>query len=305
VRPKTVKGYEAALASILAELGEDTHAQRLTRRQVESAVDAMRTVGGVKGEGLSQRSIVLALGALKMVLRYGVDTGLLSSNVAESVKPPRKSLADHRDVTIWTPEELLTFRAVADGDEWGALIRLSLCGLRRSEVLGLPWESIDLDAGTLVVTQGRTMTDGVNLVDMPKSKASGRVVPFESIAPGTAAMLKALRRRQAAERLAHGSAYTNPLGLVAVDAVGRPINPDVYGKRIRELMKRAKVPTIRLHDVRHSVATMMHRAGVAPSDAAVLMGHSLQVHIATYITGTGTGAATAATALGKVLAQAQ
>ena len=76
---------------------------------------------------------------------------------------------------------------------------------------------------------------------------------------------------QAAQRLAAGAAYVDS-GLVVSDGLGVGIHPEVFSLRFRTLMRAAGVPTIRLHAVRHSLALMLHRAGVAPADAASLLG---------------------------------
>ncbi|MGH3358110.1 MAG: tyrosine-type recombinase/integrase, partial [Nocardioidaceae bacterium] len=92
---------------------------------------------------------------------------------------------------------------------------------------------------------------------------------------------------------------------VLVDALGAPIRHEAYSDRFRVLCSDAGVPSVWLHSTRHTLATMMHRAGVAPSDAAAMLGHSLAVHLASYVTATERGTAAAASALGGVLAAAR
>ena len=79
---------------------------------------------------------------------------------------------------------------------------------------------------------------------------------------------------------------------------------EAYSDRFAKICREAKVPVVRLHSVRHTLALMMHRAGQAPADAASLLGHSVEVHLATYVPLTQRGAQTAARALGEVLAAA-
>jgi integrase len=78
-----------------------------------------------------------------------------------------------------------------------------MCRLRRSKVLGLTWDCVDLDHGEIVVQAGRVLLDG-RPTDDPKSAASRRTVPVEEIQPGTVALLRSLRARQAADRLVLG-----------------------------------------------------------------------------------------------------
>lgn len=236
------------------------------------------------------------------MLAYGVAEGLLAVNMADGVKAPRKRREDARTLTVWERADLLAFRQVADTDEWAAGWRLTLAGLRRSEVLGLKWSAVDLDTGTVRVEAGRVALDGKRTVtEDPKSAASWRTVPVEAMHPGTIVLLRSLKARQAADRLAGGGAYIET-GYVLVDALGRPARPEAYSDRFADLSRAAGVPVIRLHDVRHTIATTLHRAGQAPADAAALLGHTVAVHLATYVTGTERGTRTAAAALGEALA---
>lgn len=118
---------------------------------------------------------------------------------------------------------------MADVHEWAAAWRLTLCGLRRSEVMGLKWSAVDLDSGEIRVEAGRVSLDGGQrtATDDPKSEASKRVVAVEQLQPGTVALLRALKARQAADRLAMGAGYRET-GLVLVDAAGAPIRPELY-----------------------------------------------------------------------------
>jgi site-specific recombinase XerC len=95
-----------------------------------------------------------------------MSSGLLSVNVATSVKAPRKQ---HSKAVVdttpkeepWTHEELLRFREVADSHEWAAVWRLTLCGLRRSEIMGMTWERVDLERGEVRIEAATCYWTGV------------------------------------------------------------------------------------------------------------------------------------------------
>jgi integrase len=246
--------------------------------------------------------IVYTLGALRQVLDYGVASGVLASNPAAKVKAPRRSQDQQTAPRVWAPAELTSFRDHADGDPLAAAWRLSLAGLRRSEVLGLRWSSVDYEAGTVEVKRGRVaLRRGQTAADDAKSRASKRTVPVEAMHPGTMSLLRALSAAQAADRLAAGAAY-EATGLVVVDALGAPVSPDGYGAAFRRLCADAGVPAVRLHAIRHTVATILHDRAVPPVAAAALLGHSLQTHLAVYVQPTQTGAASAAAVFGAALA---
>jgi len=296
VREVTALGNGYALKVARAHLGQ-IKVQDITRADIE------RVIRSIRDRGLSHRSMEVALNAIRQVLAYAITEGLISINVARSVKLPRKQHTDGKPIAVWEPAELLAFRETGDADEWAAGWRLTLCGLRRSEVLGLKWDAVDLDRGEIRVEASRVLLDGGTrtVTDDPKSKASRRTVPVEDMHPGTVALLRSLKVRQAADRLALGAAYQDT-GLVLVDSLGRPVRPEAYSDRFAVLSRQAGVPVVRLHAVRHTLALMMHRAGQAPADAAALLGHTVAVHLATYVPLTERGARAAASGFGAALA---
>lgn len=143
------------------------------------------------------------------------------------------------------------------------------------------------------------------VLDEPKSEQRRRTIPVEVIHPGTVALLRSLRARQAADRLAAGQAYQDS-GLVVVDALGVPVRPEWYSDTFRRLCADAGVPVIRLHSVRDSLAFWLHSLGVTPADAAALLGHTVEVHLSTYLPDSGSaGIAVAAAALVRAVGAAE
>lgn len=298
IREVSVNGYASALSRVRLHLG-DREVQSLTTADVRGLLVALATAGGKWRRPLSHRSIVYALGSLKQVLDYGVEAGILATNVAEPVKPPKRKPGSKRPIITWSVAELVKFRAHLDGvdspgESWlKAAVRLWLCGLRRSEVLGLTWEYVDLDAGTIRVERGRVKTGRKKDTDHngAKSDASHRTVPVDEVQPGTVAALKALW-------LAQGRPES---GLVVVDLLGEPVHPDAFSARLTELFADAGVPDLRsIHNVRHTIARALHDDGVSPREAASLLGHTVATHIAYYVPTDDEGAATAAKAAGRI-----
>ncbi len=151
----------------------------------------------------------------------------------------------------------------------------------------------------MLVDTGKTERDD------PKSAASTRTVAVDEIHPGTSALFRALKASQAADRLAAGPGYLNTDDLVVVDQKGTGIHPDAYTARFHAICRTAGVSKIGIHSTRHSPALTLHRGGVAPADAAALLGHTITTHLTYYVPKTERGAASAARRLGEVFAAVQ
>lgn len=288
-------GYQQILKPVRAQIGH-AKVQDLTRSSIEKVITSLKN-----DRGLSHRSVVYTLGAIKQILNYGITEGCLAINVASSVKAPRKQHGDSKPKIVWTPEEMVQFRTVADLDEWAAAWRLTLCGLRRSEVLGMQWKAVDLSNGEVKVQAGRVLLDRARTAtDDPKSSASRRTVRVEEAQSGTVALLRSLRVRQAADRLVLGAGYKET-GYVLVDPLGEPVKPYTYSDHFEALCHKAGVPVVQLHSVRHTLALIMHRAGIPPVDAAAFLGHTVAVHLARYVPLTERGARAAASGLGATI----
>jgi integrase len=199
---------------------------------------------------------------LSSALDDAMREGLVARNVARLVKRPA---VEHHEMATWTAEQAVRFREHVRGDQLAACWLLTLAGLRRSEVLGLRWSDVDLDGGTVTIAQGRVVAEGQGTITGdPKSKRSRRALPMPA---EVLAALRVFRLRQSEERLAIGSEYPDT-GLVAVDVIGLPIRPETYSGEFMRHAKGAGVPLFRLHDVRHTAATMLLDRGTTPSATA-------------------------------------
>lgn len=135
--------------------------------------------------------------------------------------------------------------------------RLALMGLRRGEVLALRWANVDFDAGTLAITASRVATAGAATTGAPKTATSVRTLPLP---PDLATALRRAKRMQAEAKLALGPKWSES-GYVVVDEFGNPPYPDTLTVAWRTALAGAGLPHVRLHDARHSCATLMHMRG--------------------------------------------
>jgi integrase len=187
--------------------------------------------------------------------------------VCELVDRPRAAKQEMR----WSVDEARQFLDAAAGDRYVALWTLALTtGMRRGELLGLKWPDIDFEAGKLAVR--RTLVTVAYQIrwSEPKTAASRRVVALD---PATAAALRAHRARQLEERMAIGAGYLDEKVVFAAVA-GEPLHPDTVTKHFDRLVARAGVPKIRLHDLRHTAATLRLEQGVPLKVVTERLGHS-------------------------------
>ncbi|MCM3576940.1 site-specific integrase [Micrococcus luteus] len=314
VREVTMEHYDEMLKYVNHETKGVGHipADELTLPHVDAWVQMLARCGGrvsakyPEGRPLGQRTVRGALKTLRMVLDYGVRSELIGRNVATGVEVP-KTASPSAAAAHWAPAELIAFRTASDHDSLAAAWRLTLSGLTRADVMGLRWEDVDLEAGTVTVSQGRVQSisrGGETYVDDPKSAQRARTVHVEDMHPGTVELLRALKARQARHQLKAGAAW-HASGYVVVDELGRPVRPEWYSDRFRALCRKAGVPTIRLHAVRHSMAFLLHAQGATPADAAALLGHTTEVHLASYLPASGNdGVARAGQKFGEWLTSA-
>lgn len=225
---------------------------------------------------VSSRTVVTMLVVLSSALDDAMRAGLVARNVARLVKRPG---VEHHEMSSWTPEQAMRFRKHVRDDRLVACWLLTLAGMRRSEILGLRWSDVDLEAGTVSVAQGRVVVEGHGTITGdPKSKRSRRALPMPS---DVLSALRAFKVRQAEERLALGGKYPDT-GLVAVNDDGSPIRPETYSNDFSRHAKDAGVPVIRLHDVRHTAATMLLDGGTTPSATAKWLGHDPAITLRVY-----------------------
>jgi integrase len=143
-------------------------------------------------------------------------------------------------------------------------------GLRRGELAGLRWDAVDLEGRAVQIVRTRVIVDGKAVESVPKTEAGRRTIPLD---PALTVCLKSHRTRQAAERLAAGEAWRDG-GYVFTDQLGRPLYPDLFSERFDALSAAAGLRRIRLHDLRHTTASLLIAAGVPVKVVAELLGHA-------------------------------
>ncbi|WP_328435750.1 site-specific integrase [Nocardia puris] len=224
-------------------------------------------------QGVSARTVTTMLIQLSAALDDAMEQGLVTRNVARLVKRPD---VEDAEMQVWTREQAAVFREHVRGHRLYALFLLSLCGLRRSEIMGLRWSRIE--GTTLHIRRGRVAVGKTTVEGDPKSRRSRRSLPLP---PDVATALKSLKVTQRAEALALGTAWDDDR-LVAVHEDGEPIRPEWFSDEFQRQAKAAGLPVIRLHDARHTAATILLDSGASVSAAAKWLGHDPAVLLRVY-----------------------
>lgn len=269
LKPSTLAQYRTVVSAwILPHLG-DLDVSALTPATVRDLLVQLRTATTSTGRaGLSARSLQLTVGVLKAACAFAVETGLLERNPIGVVRRPRP---EERTPTTWTVDEARRFLASVATDPLAALWALLFTrGLRRGEAAGLRWRDVDLEQGTIRIVHTLIVVDGRVQESTPKTTHGRRTVPLDTF---LIALLHARRRAQEHDRAHAGGAWMAS-DYVFTNGVGQRLAPDGIRIRFQKLADAVGLPRIRVHDARHSAASMMLASGVHPKVVQELLGHS-------------------------------
>jgi integrase len=245
--------------------------QRLQADMLDRMYAELLTAGRRNGQGLAPKTILNLHLVLHRALSDAVEWELVTRNVADKARPPKQTRRDRQVMQTWTSPQLRAFIDSRADDRLVALWHLlASTGMRRGEALGLAWDAVDLDAGRLAVC--RTLLNVAYKLEWgkPKTAKSRRSVALD---PGTVTVLRAHRKRQLADRVALGPAWEEQ-GLVFCREDGRPLHPDLASKLFGDAVRASGLPRIRLHDLRHTHATLALQAGIHPKVVSERLGHA-------------------------------
>ena len=228
------------------------------------------------GKPLATNTVKLAHRVLHRAMADAVRWNMLVVNPVSAVRVPKGTT---KVLTVWTADDARRFLDALADDRLVALWALALhTGMRRGELAGLRWSDVDLKAGTLTVAQQRTTADHEEVITAPKANSHRQLL----LAPVTTAVLRGHLNRQRQERLLLGPAWTDS-GYLFVDEAGVPYHPSRFTKMFADAVAKTGVPKIRLHDTRHTMATLALEAGVHPKVVQEQLGHSaIAVTLDTY-----------------------
>ncbi|MGB9866751.1 MAG: tyrosine-type recombinase/integrase [Bacillota bacterium] len=257
LRPTTWESYEVIIRNHLvpavgALLLQDLRPEHLQKLYNEKA-DA----------GLSAQTIHHIHKVIHGALKQAVKNKLVRHNVSEAVTLPR---IKRREIKTLTPEEQARFLEVLVADRLGPAFLLLLgTGMRRGELLGLRWQDVDLDEGTVCIRRELVWTKEGPVLQEPKTEKSHRLVPLP------VPVWEALRRHKA--RMEAEGNY-GPSAFVFCTSNGNYIIPRNFNRKFYELCRKAGIEGVNLHALRHTFATRLLEQGENIKVVQELLGHS-------------------------------
>lgn len=260
----TVHGYESIIRLHLIPAMGEVKLGELTPAQLQ------RYYAELLDTGLSHNTVRKHHVLLHTALEAAVRQGLARENITRFVTPPTREQPHHRYYDTAQLYEL--FRRCA-GDPLEPAIKLAgYLGLRRSEICGLKWRSVDLEKCVISVCEVRTAVGGTAIEKKPKSYSSVRRLGYRGVSD-LEELLTRLHEAWERERRERGPAF-NPEGYVAVNERGEPWSPDRLGIQLAAFIAASGLPPISLHGLRHSFASVANSRSVPMFTISKALGHS-------------------------------
>ena len=292
VRPSSHQTYKGYIENHIKPNIGDIPIEKLTSLQLQKFYRLLLTEGRIpriesekQPRGLSAKTVRNINQVISSAMDMAVRHKLILSNPTEGCELPK---VEHREMKTLPAEQLGAFLREAKESGVYELYYLDLAtGLRRGELLGLKWEDVDLQNGVIHVRRQVARVDG-EVKELPlKTKNSYRNI---SISQDAVAMLTEMEAHRSSD-------YVFP------SSTGGPISPDSVNNMLHRVLKRAGLPSIRFHDLRHTFATLALQNGVDIKTVSGMMGHfSAGFTLDTYAHVTTSAQKEAARTMGNVLA---
>jgi integrase len=268
--PRTTEGYETIIRQhLIPKLGHIGLLQ-LKPEHLQKYYSEMMNGGRCSNKGgLSAQTVRHHHTALHKAIQTAVEWGLLSRNVADAVRPPR---VEHSEMQIWNEEEITRFLEAARETPYYALFYTAVfTGMRRSELLALRWQDVDFILSQIYVSRSlHQLKDRSFIFRQPKTAKGRRTV---ALPPSAILVLQDHYQKVAKDCELLGTPLKEE-DLVFGEVDGRPMRPNRITRAWPMLAERVGLRVIRLHDARHTHASIMLKRGIHPKIVQERLGHA-------------------------------
>lgn len=241
----------------------------LDHTMIQRYMDEKYQNGRLDGKGgLSPRSLRLHKNIISQALDLAVQSKLIPANPCQFVELPQNV---RYESTFYNAKQLQDLFKAFQGDELLPLVKITaLYGLRRSELLGLQWDSIDFERKTMTIRHTVSKVTEVVAKDKTKNASSRRSFPLTAEAEAIFLRAKELEQQN---RAAFGREYQEN-SYIFKWPDGHPYSPDYISHHFAKVLKKHGLPHIRFHELRHSCASMLLDMGFTLKDVQEWLGHS-------------------------------
>lgn len=229
-------------------------------------------------QGLSPRTVQLFHVCLHKSLSNAVKTGILVHNPCDAVDQPK---VERHEIKIMAEDDIIRFLNEAKKVEYYALFHTYLyTGTRRSELLAVRWSDVDLSGMTMSINRSMRFMNNKITFNTPKTASSRRQI---ALSPSTCAALRFHREKQDKLRQSLNYPVSSDNDLVFCQYDGKPLLPDSVTHAWIKLTRRCGLDGVRLHDARHTHASLLLKQGVHPKVVQERLGHaSIAITLDTY-----------------------
>lgn len=262
-KPSTVANYTTiAKIHLIPEMGR-VRIDKITQ------TDVQRLIARKTRSKLAPKSVRLIHHVLRCCLNAAVSHKMLAANPAIGVILPRVERGEIATISPVDVFQLQNADLLESEPMFPCVLLMVYTGLRRGEAMALRWSDIDLERGTLVVQREIVKVAGGTVYQSPKTKNSNRLVPF-----GDALKSILIQHHQRQEVIIKKTKGYKNQDLVFARETGAPYYPDSFRKILHRILKKAGLENVRVHDLRHTCATLLMLSGVNPKVVQEILGHS-------------------------------
>ena len=264
IAPTTYDGYKINLDTNIIPYFKDIKVKDLTPAHMQKYVnDRMENVSG--------NTVIKYLHNIKKCLDSAIKQKIILVNPASQLQIDWPEKIRYNGAKHLNEKQIVQLLTAVKGDLLEPIILFAMFyGMRRSEIIGLKWENIDLENNVFTVKHTVIRVNKtLHKNDRTKNNASNSPMPIPNI---IANALKRIKEQQALQKLLQPNDYINE-GYVFTHADGKLIHPNYVSKRFTKILQRNNLPHIRFHDTRHSAAGYMKYLGFDMKDIQTWLRH--------------------------------
>ena len=267
VRATTAYRYGWIIDHYITTTLGDFALRSIRTQHIDQLYTSLLEHGGRNGDGLAPKTVHEVHVIIRSALSDAVDCGLLRTNAASKARSPRPHARQRPGSSVWNPAQLAEFLETTKHPRLHLTLHLAaFTGMRRGEVAGLRWADWNEATHRLSINRTRQVVAGRSTEFAPKTRTSRRCIDLD---PTTEDHLRAWRTRQDDD--GHG---TGPDDAIFTNSNGEPLHAESISQLFTRIVARSKLPRIRLHDLRHTHASLLVANGVPIKVVSERLGHA-------------------------------